>query len=157
MKKLLVLTLMSLLFFVCSKAQVSNQELGLIGSILKSEIKVYFAQNIELATHEAEAFWAIYDEYEVNLKPISEQRIKLLKRIIDKGGELTESELDAEILSLNKIVKKRQALRIKYYKIFKKKQGVRVASQFYQIDGYIYTRIAASLNESMPLVVPTKE
>ena len=140
-----------------AKAQMNEQEIDLMSSILKSEVKVFFAQNIELATNEAEVFWQTYDEYNAELKPVSKQRIELLKGVIEKGDELTEEELDNKIMSLSKILKKRQSIRMKYYKVLKKKLGVKVASQFYQIDGYIYTRIAASLNESMPIIVPGKK
>jgi len=156
MRKLLVLLVLGLSLSTISKAQVTDQEMSLVGSILKSEVKVFFAQNIKLATDEAEVFWATYDDYNDALKPISEQRVELLKEVIEKGGELTEDELDAKIMSLSKILKKRQTIRMKYYKILKKKLGIKVASQFYQIDGYIYTRISASLNESLPIIVPVK-
>ncbi len=156
MRKLLVLLIFGLFATSLSKAQVTEQEMSLIGSILKSEVKVFFAQNIKLATSEAEVFWATYDDYNEELKPVSEQRVELIKNVIQKEGEITEDELDSKIMSLSKILKKRQAIRMKYYKILKKKLGVKVASQFYQIDGYIYIQIAASLNESMPIIVPTE-
>ena len=117
---------------------------------------MFFAQNIELATSEAEVFWDVYDDFNTELKPISRQRVDLIKGIIEKGSELTEDELDTKVVSLNKIIKKRQAVRMKYYKILKKKLGVKAASQFYQIDGYIYTHISASLNEGIPIIVPAK-
>jgi len=157
MRKILIMLVAACFVSNIAKAQMNEQEIDLMSSILKSEVKVFFAQNIELATNEAEVFWQTYDEYNAELKPVSKQRIELLKGVIEKGDELTEEELDNKIMSLSKILKKRQSIRMKYYKVLKKKLGVKVASQFYQIDGYIYTRIAASLNESMPIIVPGKK
>ena len=154
MKKLILLLGIFIYATSATMAQDANQEMGLIGSILKSEIKVFFAQNIELKTTETEQFWEIYDQFENEVKPISIQRFKLLENIINKGGELTQEDLDNKIVTLNKSQDKRRKVRFKYYKIYKKKLGVKVASQFYQIDSYISTRIAASLNEGMPIILP---
>lgn len=154
MRKLILSLAIGLLTINISSAQNTNQEIGLIGSILKSEIKVFFAQNIELKTSQNELFWQIYDQYEEEVKPISVQRFKLLEQVIERGGELTKEELDKKIIALNKSNNKRMKVRFKYYKIYKKKLGVKVASQFYQIDSYINTHIAATLNEGMPLIKP---
>ncbi|MBK3517626.1 hypothetical protein [Carboxylicivirga marina] len=156
MKKFLFATALCIGVFLNSSAQATDQEIGLIGSILKSEVKVFFAQNMELSTSEAETFWSIYDEYENELKPLSNQRIDFLKSLIEKGGELTEDELDDKVKLGVKINKKRISLRYKYYKTLKKQLSIKVAAQFYQIDAYIYTHISASLHEGMPLIVPTK-
>lgn len=157
MKKLLFILTIGFISMSAIKAQVTDDEIGLVKSILKSEVKVFFAQNVELSTSEAEPFWEIYDQYEAELKPLSNERIDLLKAVIEKEGKQSEEEMDAKIMLLAKIQKKRQALRIKYYKTLKKKLGVKVASQFYQVDTYIYTNITASLNEGLPIIVPTSE
>ena len=94
MKKILFVTTLCISVFFNSSAQSTDQEIGLIGSILKSEVKVFFAQNMELATSEAETFWSIYEEYENELKPLSNERIDFLKSLIEKGGELSEDELE---------------------------------------------------------------
>lgn len=157
MRKLLFVVVIVLVAGPVGRAQVTDQEIGLIGSILKSEIKVFFAQNIELSTSEADIFWEIYDEYEAELKPISNQRIDILKNVIEDWENLTEDVLHSKIKGLTKVQKKRIKVRMKYYKKLKRKLGVKVASQFYQIDTYIYAHISASLNEGMPLVLPVEE
>lgn len=156
MKKLFFTICLFASLLSLSNAQTNEQELSLISSILKSEVKVFFAQNIKLSTAQTETFWKIYDEYEVALKPISNQRIDLLKEIIKKEGVLNEVEFDKKIATLNNIQKDRLALRMKYYKKLKKQLGIGIAAQFYQIDSYIYTQISASLNGSFPIIVPEK-
>ncbi len=157
MKKILMIICISVIASASGiNAQNTDPEIGLIKSMLKSEIKVFFAQNIKLKTSETETFWNIYDEYEAAMKPLSSQRIDLITNIIDKKGVLSEEELDKKIMALNKSLKARQALRMKYYKKFKKQLGIGIASQFYQIDGYIYTHINATMNESLPIIIPGK-
>ncbi len=157
MKKLFFTICLFTTMVSVSKAQTTDEELDLITSILKSEVKVFFAQNIQLSTTEAETFWTTYDEYETALKPISKKRIELMKEVIKKDGVLNEEEFDKKINELNKIHKERLALRMKYYKKLKKQLGIKTAAQFYQIDGYIYTQISANFNEGLPILVPEKK
>lgn len=157
MKKLIFTICLFAAMLSLTNAQTSEQELSLINSILKSEVKVFFAQNIKLSTAQTESFWNIYDEYEVALKPLSNQRIDLLKEIIKKEGVLNEEEFDKKIATLYKIQKDRLALRMKYYKKIKKELGIGIAAQFYQIDSYIYTQISANFNENFPIMVPEKK
>jgi hypothetical protein len=156
MKRLLFISVICFVTLFTSKAQSTDDEIGLISSILKSEIKVFFAQNIELATSENELFWSIYDQYEADLKPLGNERIKLFKAVIDNSGKVSGEQLDKKISDLHKLNKKRQDLKFKYYKILKKKISLKVAAQFYQIDSYIQTNINASINEGIPLIVPTE-
>ncbi|WP_439183996.1 hypothetical protein [Carboxylicivirga taeanensis] len=157
MKKQLLAICIFLMALSGIKAQNSDQEIDLISSILKSEIKVFFAQNMKLSTTDTETFWRIYDEFEQALKPLSHQRINLLKEIIKKEGALSDTEVDEKIALLYKTQKSRLALRIKYYKKIKKELGISVAAQFYQIDSYIFTQVAASINESIPMFGPQKK
>lgn len=157
MKKLFITICLVTTMLSLSNAQSSDQELSLISSILKSEVKVFFAQNIKLSTTQTEAFWTIYDDYETALKPLSKQRIELLKEIIKKEGVLNEEDFDKKIATLYKIQKDRLALRMKYYKKIKKELGIGIAAQFYQIDSYIYTQISANFNENFPIMVPEKK
>ncbi|MCG8578558.1 MAG: hypothetical protein MI866_01485 [Bacteroidales bacterium] len=156
MKRLLFILGICLTVLTTSKAQSTDQEIGLIGSILKSEIKVYFAQNIELSTSENEVFWSIYDQYETDLKPLGNERIKLFQSVVDTSGKVSAEVLDKNIGELHKLNKKRQDLKYKYYKLLKKKLGIKVAAQFYQIDSFIQTNINASISAGLPLIVPSE-
>ncbi|WP_430813269.1 hypothetical protein [Carboxylicivirga sp. RSCT41] len=156
MKRLLFMMGICLLTLSTTKAQTTDQEISLITSILKSEIKVFYAQNLELTTGESELFWSIYDQYEVDLKTLSNERIKLLQAVLTNPEEVSAENLDKNISGLHKLNKQRQDLKFKYYKLLKKKVSLKVATQFYQIDSYLHTNINASLSESIPLIVPNK-
>ncbi len=153
MRRLLFVLLVGLMSTFSAFSQMSDEEVDLMKSILKSEVKVFFAQNLKLKTTEAEQFWNIYDSYEEELKPTSKARIALMRDIVQAEGKLPEAEVDAKIKEAIKLQKKRRDLRVKYYKLYKKKMSVQIASQFYQLDQYISTLVTASLNEGMPFVV----
>lgn len=156
MRRLIFVLLVGVMSSFSAYSQMSDEEMDLMKSILKSEVKVFFAQNLELKTSEAELFWNIYDSYEEELKPAGNARIALMREIIKSEGKMPAEEIDKKIMEAIKLQKKRRSLRVKYYKIYKKKMGVEIASQFYQLDQYISTLVTASLNEGMPFVVPTK-
>ena len=135
-------------------AQVSEQEANLMRSILKSEVKVFFAQNMKLKSSEANMFWEIYDLYEEELLPIGNRRVAILQEIIAGKGKLNEDDADRLVNEAEKIDKQRKKVRWKYYKVFKKKMSTSIAVQFYQLDAFIHSQVTASLNESGSFVVP---
>jgi len=154
MKKLVLGFVVALLSISSINGQVSDQEADLMKSILKSEMKVYFAQNISLKTDQNKLFWEIYQLFEDELKPIVNARLSLLKDIMDNDAELPEAKIDEMINEAISLQKKRIAVRSKYYKMYKKKMGINIASQFYQLDQYINNLMAVALNEETPFVTP---
>lgn len=155
MRKLFLVLAIGLMSGFSVSAQMSDEEVDLMKSILKSEVKVFFAQNIKLKTSETEQFWELYEAYEEELKPTGNSRIALMKEIVQAEGKLSPEQVDGKIMEAIKLQKKRRGLRVKYYKLYKKKMGIDIAAQFYQLDQYISTLVTASLSEGMPFVVPT--
>lgn len=154
MRKLVLVIVVAVISLTSINGQVSDQEADLMKSILKSEMKVYFAQNISLKTDQNKLFWEIYESFEDELKPIVNARLSLLKDIMDNDAELPEEKIDKMINEAISLQKKRIMVRSKYYKMYKKKMGMNIASQFYQLDVYINNLMAVALNEGTPFVTP---
>nr|WP_321453223.1 hypothetical protein [uncultured Carboxylicivirga sp.] len=156
MKKIVLMMAVGVFINLSLRAQVSTQEVNLMKSILKSEVKVFFAQNMKLKTTEVNQFWEIYDMYEAELLPIGNHRIEILRKIVGEKGALNESDIDNLIREASKLDKQRSKVRNKYYNLCKKKLNIGIAAQFYQLDVYIRTQIAAAIMEGSPLVVSSK-
>lgn len=152
--KIIFLAFLMCLPLVGVVAQNESQEGDLMKSILKSEMKVFFAENMTLKTSENVQFWEIYDDFESELKPIFNKRLSLLGKIIDNSGELGAEEMDSMIKEALKLREQRIKLREKYYKIYKKKMGIGVAAQFFQLDQYVNNLAASELNKNMPIIIP---
>ncbi|MBS2098046.1 hypothetical protein [Carboxylicivirga linearis] len=154
MKKIYLTVLAAWVAVVSLSAQVSEQEANLMRSILKSEVKVFFAQNIKLKSSEANMFWEIYDLYEEELLPVGNRRVAILQEIVKGKGKLSEDDADRLINEAEKIDKQRKKVRWKYYKILKKKMSTSIAVQFYQLDAFIHSQVTAAINEGGALVIP---
>jgi len=151
MKKIfLVLGIISLSFSAFS--QVSTEELNLVKSILKSERKVFFVQNMDLSIEEFNRFWPIYDKYEADENKIQASTINDFKTMVNQGNNISDEELEKINKNYFTRRKKLEALQMKYYKIIKKEFGLRAATRFLQIDRFIDTSIRASLFSEMPLI-----
>ena len=151
MKKIFLL-LSIITFSFNAFSQVTTDELELVKSILKSERKVFFVQNMDLSTEEFNRFWPVYDKYQAEESKIQANVITDYKKMVNQGNELSDEEL--EVINKNYFTrrKKMNALQVKYYKIVKKGFGTGAATRFLQIDRFVDATIRATLFSEMPLI-----
>jgi hypothetical protein len=115
----------------------------------KDEIVKAFVQPTK---ENADAFMALYNEYEVKRKEIGKKRIAVLEKYAEIWENITDEQADEimkEVLAINleydKLIKS-------YYNKIKKVSGAKVATQFYQVETYILTYIRYTIYESIPFV-----
>ena len=133
-------------------SQVTTQELELVKSILKSERKVFFVQNMQLSTEEFNRFWPIYDKYQEEESKVQANVISDYKKMVNESDKLTDEELDKINKNYFSRRKKMVALQMKYYKMVKKELGTEAATRFLQIDRFVDATIRATLFSEMPLI-----
>jgi len=133
-------------------SQVTTDELELVRSILKSERKVFFVQNMELTTEEFNKFWPIYDKYQEEESKVQANVISDYKKMVNEGDNLSEEELEKINKNYFARRKKMVALQMKYYKLVKKELGIGAATRFLQIDRFVDATIRATLFSEMPLI-----
>ena len=139
-------------FSFTANSQVTIEELELVRSILHSERKVFFVQNMNLSTGEYDRFWPIFDKYNAEEVKVQASAITDYKKMVNKGDSLTDEELDVINKDYFKRRKKMLSLQEKYCKIVKKEFGTGAATRFLQIDRFIEATIRASLFADMPLI-----
>ena len=133
-------------------SQVTTEELQLVKSILKSERKVFFVQNMKLSTEEFNKFWPIYDKYQEEESKVQANVISEYKKMVNDGDKLSEAELEKINKDYFSRRKKMIALQMKYYKLVKKELGIVAATRFLQIDRFVDATIRATLFSEMPLI-----
>jgi len=133
-------------------SQVTTEELQLVKSILKSERKVFFVQNMKLSTEEFNKFWPIYDKYQEEESKVQANVISEYKKMVNDGDKLSEAELEKINKDYFSRRKKMIALQMKYYKLVKKELGIVAATRFLQIDRFVDSTIRATLFSEMPLI-----
>jgi hypothetical protein len=155
MKKLpmLLAAILPLMAFAQSTAP---EDLDQIQAIYGKEKKSIVADFIKLEGAQNEAFWKLYDEYEVKRKELGKRRVELFDQYVnnfEKMDDKTTSELVNETAELGA---KTDKLVLQYYKKMEKVAGVKAAAQFYELELYFLSAIRLSIFEHIPYIKDLK-
>ena len=150
MKKLFSIAIILIASITMSFAQVQQEEIDYYQSIFGMEKKIVVANFLEV--EEGNAFWAVYDEYEVERKKLGQKRISMIVDYAEHYDDLTDDKIDALVKESMSLRKADRDLINKYYKKVKKTSGSKIAAQFFQIENYFITAIRAELYTEVPLV-----
>jgi len=150
MKK--VTLLLSVLFVVViANAQTYKEELDLMQSVFGMEKKAMVAEFVQVNDAQKDAFWTLYDAYELARKELGKKRIELLSQYVKNWDNMTNEAANAWTKDVISLTKKTDALMVSYYNKVKKVTSPLVALQFYQVEAYILSGIRLAIMEELPL------
>ncbi len=150
MKKLFIL--FAVFASTLTYAQSNKEDVDFIQSIYGKEKKTIVADFIKLEGAQKDAFWKLYDEYELKRKELGQKRIALLEKYAASYGTMDDaatSQLIKETASLGAATDK---LIVTYHKKMEKAAGVKAAAQFYQLEAYFLSVIRAAILENIPFI-----
>ena len=151
MKKLLLIV--AFLMLRCfAFAQSNKEEIDMFQSVFGMEKKALVAEFIKLEGAQKDAFWTDYDSYEAERKALGQKRIALLNKYANNYATLDDAGTDEIVKEMITLQGQTDKLIVDYYKKIKKDSGVKAAAQFYQIEGYILSKIRATIMENIPLI-----
>lgn len=150
MKKILIVPVL-LIFFCNSFSQVSPEEVEYIQSIFGMEKRAAVKEMLSLNAN-SDAFWKLYDEYEVERKDLGKDRINLLEKYADNYDSMSNEDIDELIKQSIDLSTKTDKLINKYYKKIKNETGSVPAAQFYQIEHYLQSEIRAGILGEMEMI-----
>ena len=148
MRSLLVVAL--LLMSATTIAQ--DKTLELLRQDLKTQKVAIITASVPMTQAQADAFWPLYREYDVELSKLGDRRMAVLKKYaasIDKVDEKLADELVKESFS---IASDRNDLLEKYYKKAVKAVGAVTAARFIQVENQMLTLVDAQIIDQVPLV-----
>jgi len=151
MKKSFLLVTM-LLSVIAVSAQSNKEEIDLFQSVFGMEKKALIAEFIKLEGTQKDAFWLTYDKYEVERKALGQKRVALLNKYATNYASLDDAGTDEIVKEMINLQSDTDKLIGDYYKKLKKDAGAKAAAQFYQIEGYILSKIRATIMENIPLI-----
>jgi hypothetical protein len=157
MKKIMTLLLaISLTTFVFG--QSNKEDIDLIQSIYGKEKKAIVADfiKIEDATKK-DAFWKIYDEYEVKRKELGQRRVALLERYANSYATLDDATTSDIIDQTAVLGVQTDKLIQTYQKKIEKAAGAKPAAQFFQLEAYFLSAIRVAIFESIPFIGELKK
>jgi hypothetical protein len=156
MKKItLLLAVMAI--SILSYSQSNKEEVDLMQAAFGMEKKAVVANFVHPTDLQKEAFWQLYDEYEVARKENGKKRIELLNQYAMQYNTMTDEQADLWMKDVLKLSAATDKLIVTYYNKIKKVTSPIVATQFYQIEGYIITSIRMEILEGVPFLGEVKK
>jgi len=137
---------------IAQDAQMKS-EFEIIQDAFGLQKKDIIATFISLEGIDVDAFWNVYNEYEVKRKELGKVRLELLYDYSMEVGMVTNEEADALMKKVIPMRKSYDKLIIDYYNEMKKATNPIVAAQFYQIENYISTGIRFTILDSMDFIM----
>ena len=129
----------------------------MLRSDIQANKKAVVAEAMELTSEQSEKFWPIYNEFQLEVSKLGDQRVAIIKKyaenydnfsnevaenLMDKSFDLSEDEL-----TLNK----------KYYKKVKDAIDAKHAGKFIQLINRMNTLIDIQLQAEIPLLPTTPD
>jgi hypothetical protein len=155
MKKLL-LFFSALMMIGIANAQSNKEEVDFMQSLFGMQKKTLVADFMKLTGTKADAFWKLYDEYEVTRKDLGKKRIDLLEQYVNNYESMAPETADKW---MNDVIKQGQAtdnLLLTYYKKIKKATDPVTALKFWHVENYVLTSIRQSIMSEIPFVEARK-
>lgn len=151
MKKYILIVAIAFLTSV-AYTQSYTEEVDLMQAAFGMAKKDLVSAFVQPSVSQADAFWALYDEYETARKELGKERIALLEQFAKQYANMTAEQADAFTTSALALQKKTDKLIATYYKKVKGISDALVATQFYQVESYILTGIRMELLSEIPFV-----
>jgi hypothetical protein len=132
--------------------QSNKEEIDLVQAAFGMDKKAVVADFVKPSDAQKAAFWKLYDEYETQRKDLGKQRIALLQEYAAKFLDMNSEQADAWTKKVIELQKKTDNLIVTYYTKVKTATDGIVATQFYQIEGYILTAIRMQVLQNVPFL-----
>jgi len=133
-------------------AQSNVEEVDLYQSVFGMEKKAMVDYFVNPDEAYKDAFWNLYDEYELKRKANGKDRIKLLSQYAEQYNTISEEQAEALMTKFMKLQMVTDQLITEYYKKIKKVTSPKTAMRFWQMEQYILTVIRLELLENVPFV-----
>ena len=130
---------------------VSDEDLELLKSDLRSQKKQMIAANMDLTDTEAEKFWPVYDRYASDLASITDTKAALVKSYLDNYETMAGEQALDYVRKRGAVEESITQLRLKYIPEFRKALSAKQTARFFQIDWRLGLMIDLQLAQ-MPIV-----
>ncbi|ANQ50565.1 hypothetical protein KMW28_00085 [Flammeovirga yaeyamensis] len=150
MKKLFISFLLFFGFVFASQAQ--NIDAETIKTVIKTEKRIFFTENMNLSLEEAGTFWALYDEYELASQELVRERTQLFKSLINDTDGITDEEATTIVDNTLEIQAKNLKLKKKYIKMMKKQLSPKTVARFVQLNELVNNFLKTQILAEMPVI-----
>jgi hypothetical protein len=151
MKKI-TLFIAAFLFAAVTFAQSNKEEVDLFQAAAGMQKREAVAAFVHPSDAQKDAFWKLYDEYEVARKINGQKRIQVLEQYAKQYKTMTDAQAEAWMKDVIALQTSTDKLIITYYKKVKKATSPLVATQLYQIENYILSVVRSEILDEVPFL-----
>jgi hypothetical protein len=130
----------------------TKSEIELMQTIFGEEKMKVVTEYVQLSPEKKGPFMELYNEYEEKRKALGETRIALITEYAEIWEGMSIEQAEAWMKKVWDLSAKREKLLTTYYGKIKKATNAKVATQFFQVEGYILTQIRSAIYEAIPFV-----
>ncbi|NME67874.1 hypothetical protein [Flammeovirga aprica] len=154
MKKMLFIASLLLGTSMMINAQTIDAET--IKSVIKTEKRIFFMENMDLSLEEATKFWELYDKFELDNSELSREKTKLFEELISETDGISDEEALTMVNDLMVIQQKNLKLKKKHMKIMQKELSPKTVARFYQLNELVNSFLKTQILSELPVVQSKK-
>ena len=149
----IVLVAMLTVFIVSPMAQEKPADnMQLVREKIKTDKKLFIAQNMNLTESEAKVFWPVYENYQKDLGKLVDKTVKLIENYAANYQTMTEEAAKELIDGYLAIEGERVTLMKSFLPKFRKVLPEKKVARYYQLENKIDAVVNFGLAKQIPLV-----
>jgi len=131
---------------------VSEQDIELLRSDIRSAKKEIIAENMKLTDAQAQKFWPVYDAYTQETSKLGDARIALIKEYANSYENMTDAQADSLVKKMAMLDEQPATLRAQWIPKFREVLTGKQTALFFQLDRRITLLIDVQLAANIPIV-----
>ena len=131
---------------------VSEQDIELLRSDIRSTKKQIIAANMKLTDAQAEKFWPVYDAYAQETTKLGDARYALIKEYANHYEDMTDAQADSLVNKMATLDEQTATLRQQWIPKFAKVLTGKQNALFFQLDRRINLLLDLQFAANIPLV-----
>ncbi len=124
----------------------------LVREKIKTDKKLFIAQNMNLTESEAKVFWPVYENYQKDLAILVDKTVKLIENYAANYETMTEEAAKGLIDGYLAIETERVTLMKSFLPKFRKVLPEKKVARYYQLENKINAVVKYELATQIPLV-----
>ena len=111
-----------------------------------------FTEIMQFNDQQAAKFWPIYNEYDIELQKLNDQKLAGIQEYAKNFGKMTDEKADELALLALELEDRRNNLKKTYYEKVRQQLGGIIAARFLQIENQLLMVIDLQIAASLPIV-----
>ena len=135
-----------------SGSTVSEQDIEMLRSDLRSAKKQILAENMKLTDVQAQKFWPVYDAYTQETTKLGDARFALIKEYANSYENMTDAQADSLVNKMATLDEQTATLRAQWIPKFREVLTGKQTALFFQLDRRITLLIDVQFAANIPIV-----